>query len=155
MAVFNSNMSIRVNSNAIEDSQGRGLQEIIREEIRNFDSKSQEGFQKTDLKTPLIYDLEKRIREIDGLGKEEVLPLEKLERVVEHYGVEEAVQVLDNIYPNGFKLGIYSDESYEVQNTLQMKDGQLYVFQDNQWNLLGTVTEGTLSMKDIRKFEIN
>lgn len=95
---------------------------------KSVQKKSEEGFGKIDLKSvsqvssgPEIYDLEKKIREING---EVEIPVEKIERLVYTYSVEEAYQILKHMYPNGYKQVIYSDESMrDWEKTKWEKDG--------------------------------
>lgn len=90
---------------------------------KSVQKKTEEGFPNLDSKSvmrfssePLIYDLETRIKEING---DIELPLEQIERIMERYDVEQADELLRAIFPNGFKLGPYSEESmreWERQN---------------------------------------
>lgn len=103
----------------IGDSSGEWQE--VKADNRKIDlEKGEEGFGKTDSKTS-IYDLEGRIKEING-GIE--VPMEKIERMIETYeDIDVVKQILDSMYPNGFKQVIYSDEDMSRYRGLRRKAG--------------------------------
>lgn len=92
----------------VTPEQAREIAEKVFE--KSVQKKSEEGFEKIESKIPLIYDLEKRIKEINNSSEAAIIPLEKIERLVYEVGVSQAEQMLKNMYPNGYKAVIYSDE---------------------------------------------
>lgn len=80
-----------------------------------------EGFGKSDPKI-MIYDLEKRIEEINQSGGIVSIPFEKVERLVNECGLEEAYNMLETLYPDGFRVVIYSDESMRTWERKSSKE---------------------------------
>lgn len=104
----------------------KGEDGIIQEiEARNLDidlKNSEEGFEKIDSKTPTIYDLEARIREINCSSAIVEIPLEKIQRLVWEVGAKKAEGMLNQMYPQGFKTVIYSDKGMEIFNRIDQRD---------------------------------
>lgn len=98
------------------------VEKAFEESIRKFD---EEGFPKFDSETPVIYDLEARIREINRSGAPIEVPFEKIERLVNEYGVEEACDMLNAMYPEGFRQVIYSDRNMDIYQMEKSLDKEL------------------------------
>lgn len=90
---------------------------------------SKEGFEKSDLEMGIakrfpIYDLAKRIEEINRSDEVDLIPFEKLERLVQEYGYEEAMNFLQQMYPDGVKFTIYSNESMRAWERMREMEEQ-------------------------------
>lgn len=105
-----------------KDEVGQIAEKVFEESIRKFD---EEGFPKFDSETPLIYDLEARVREINRSGAPIEVPFEKIERLVNEYGVEEAWDILNAMYPEGFRQVIYSDRNMDIYQMEKSLDKEL------------------------------
>lgn len=132
----------------IQDKSGRDIYEVIQEEIwKTVPEIVREGFQKTESKIPLVYDLEKRIKEING---EVEISMGQLERLVDWAGgLFEAEEVLSHMYPSGYRLVIYEEEKPKERKTksLRLEEGTLYMwaYNDQGWVPVGQ----NCSIKDI------
>lgn len=134
---------INIEFDTVCDKTGVSLQEKVEEEVRKLIPEIlEEGFQKIDSKTydslPLVYDLEKRIKEING---EIEISMRQLEKLADWAGgLEIAEQVLDRMYPSGYRLVIYEEEKSDRAKTgdLKMQEGTLYVrADDGSWMPIG------------------
>lgn len=101
---------------------GQIAEKVFEESIRKFD---EEGFSKFDSEISLIYDLETRIKEINKSGAPIEVPFEKIERLVNEYGVKEARDILNAMYPEGFRQVIYSDKNMDIYQRGKDIEGEI------------------------------